>query len=323
MTCHPQSDPQRRRETLDKAVRASLAGDPDRLWNTRGQVYPAYSGQEMHGPVSITLMSAVWDKAPVSGAELLLLLAMADHANDEGYLHPTPIALAKKARVARETAWRAISRFEKVGLLVRVGVTDRGLPAWQMHIDALPRLDKSVTTDHATVISDHAAVTTDHVTTDHGVTSDHGERDERSHRARSLSGNRQGTVRGSRARPAPIPDDFGLTDDMRAWAKSKGVLGNLARETERFADYWKGSGKTKADWVATWRNWISREADDPRSQTIRRSISSAYNDDHVQTEDERLKEWEAEKRRMAADAKRNDGIPELFASPDPVYGGVA
>jgi len=270
-------------------------------------------------------MSAVWDKAPVSGAELLLLLAMADHANDEGYLHPTPAALAKKARVARETAWRAISRFEKAGLLVRAGVTERGLPAWRMDLEALPRLEKSVTTDHATVTSDHATVTTDHVTTNHGVTTDHAERDDRSRRARSDTGNRQRTVRvaRTRARPTPIPDDFSVSDEMRAWAKSRGILGNLNRETERFADWWKGSGKTKSDWVATWRNWISREADEPRNQTIRRSISSAYDESHVQTEDERLKAWEAEKRRMAADAKRNDVLPELFASPDPAYGGVA
>jgi hypothetical protein len=34
--------------------------------------------------MSVRVMSAVWDTADVSGAKLLLLLALADNANDDG-----------------------------------------------------------------------------------------------------------------------------------------------------------------------------------------------------------------------------------------------
>lgn len=34
----------------------------------------------------------------------------------------------------------------------------------------------------------------------------------------------------------------------------------LAGWHKSFVDYWVGEGKPKADWVATWRNWMRREA---------------------------------------------------------------
>lgn len=27
----------------------------------------------------------------------------------------------------------------------------------------------------------------------------------------------------------------------------------------KFCDYWLGNGETKADWLATWRNWVRNE----------------------------------------------------------------
>jgi hypothetical protein len=35
---------------------------------------------------------------------------------------------------------------------------------------------------------------------------------------------------------------------------------DIERETAVFIDYWLGTGGTKADWNATYRNWIRKEA---------------------------------------------------------------
>lgn len=43
-------------------------------------------------------MSKYWRDAPYDGTQLLLLLALADHANDSGYCFPTQKQLAQKCR---------------------------------------------------------------------------------------------------------------------------------------------------------------------------------------------------------------------------------
>lgn len=72
------------------------------------------------------------------------------------------------------------------------------------------------------------------------------------------------TKKGSR-----IPEPFVLTGAMAKWAE-KNVPGfNYTAETERFIDYWRaapGERGVKADWQATWRNWIRRANDDAKSR---------------------------------------------------------
>lgn len=69
---------------------------------------------------------------------------------------------------------------------------------------------------------------------------------------------------GKARRATRIPDDFAVTDEMRQWAEDKGFEHlDLDGITESFFDYWhakSGKDATKTDWVATWRNWIRREA---------------------------------------------------------------
>lgn len=58
------------------------------------------------------------------------------------------------------------------------------------------------------------------------------------------------------------PDDFAVTDDLRAWAREHAPGVDIDRETSKFRDYTFSSART--DWPATWRNWL-REAFDRRS----------------------------------------------------------
>jgi hypothetical protein len=67
-----------------------------------------------------------------------------------------------------------------------------------------------------------------------------------------------------------IPDDFEVTPAMIAWAKEHTPLIGAA-ETLRFVDYWRGSGTTKADWEATWRNWMRKAQTDAERNGARAS----------------------------------------------------
>lgn len=73
-----------------------------------------------------------------------------------------------------------------------------------------------------------------------------------------------GSPTGSR-----LPTDWTLPDDWRLWAQHERPDVDADREADKFRDFWHGkAGKDarKADWLATWRNWI-RRADGSRSRT--------------------------------------------------------
>ena len=68
--------------------------------------------------MSIRLMAQVWEDTRVeSQAELLVLLAVADHARDDGLCWPSMRTIAKKARIAERSAQRIVRRLIEKGLI--------------------------------------------------------------------------------------------------------------------------------------------------------------------------------------------------------------
>ena len=67
--------------------------------------------------MSITLMSQVWAHSPHKGTELLMLLALADHANDDGQCWPSLPRLAAKCRIKKRQAIKIIQKLEADGTL--------------------------------------------------------------------------------------------------------------------------------------------------------------------------------------------------------------
>jgi hypothetical protein len=56
-----------------------------------------------------------------------------------------------------------------------------------------------------------------------------------------------------------IPDDFGVTPEMKKWASEKAPDVEINTATEKFIDHWRakaGVAALKTDWPATWRNWL-------------------------------------------------------------------
>ena len=73
--------------------------------------------------------------------------------------------------------------------------------------------------------------------------------------------NQKNTQEGRATR---IPDPFHVTAAMREWAAAEVPGVDVDRSTRTFVDYWRaesGSKAAKRDWVATWRNWLRRDAD--------------------------------------------------------------
>jgi hypothetical protein len=65
--------------------------------------------------MSIRIMSRVWALSTRRGGELLILLALADFANDEGESWPSIPTLARKARLTERQARRVLGNLEAVG----------------------------------------------------------------------------------------------------------------------------------------------------------------------------------------------------------------
>ncbi|QXZ11692.1 DUF1376 domain-containing protein [Pseudomonas sp. AO-1] len=63
-------------------------------------------------------------------------------------------------------------------------------------------------------------------------------------------------------RKTRLPEPFNVSGDMRKWAAERAPAVILVNETEKFVNYWRGSGGTKADWIATWRNWLLKAQED-------------------------------------------------------------
>lgn len=66
-----------------------------------------------------------------------------------------------------------------------------------------------------------------------------------------------------RRKPATKPpDSFEVTDEMAQWAVSQGLSAErVLPETEKCLDHFRGAGVSKADWQATWRNWIRKSVE--------------------------------------------------------------
>jgi hypothetical protein len=57
-------------------------------------------------------------------------------------------------------------------------------------------------------------------------------------------------------RKTAVPDPFDITAEMIVWANDRAPAADLTLETEKFLNYWKAKGETRADWVASWKNWM-------------------------------------------------------------------
>lgn len=67
--------------------------------------------------MSIRMMAMVWDDERLSGDMLLLALALADHANDDGQCWPSVTRLAQRIRKSRRQTIRLLKRLEEIGYI--------------------------------------------------------------------------------------------------------------------------------------------------------------------------------------------------------------
>lgn len=80
--------------------------------------------------MSIKIMTAVWDREDLSSTQKLVLLALADWANDEGLCWPSIHRLATKASLTSRAVQKTIRSLELVGFIRREEVLGKGNRYW-------------------------------------------------------------------------------------------------------------------------------------------------------------------------------------------------
>ena len=67
--------------------------------------------------MSVRVMGAVWQHARYAAGTLLVLLALADYSDDNGYCWPSVESLARKARLSPRQVHSILSRFKGDGII--------------------------------------------------------------------------------------------------------------------------------------------------------------------------------------------------------------
>jgi len=97
-----------------------------------------------------------------------------------------------------------------------------------------------------------------------------------------------------RTRGSRLSADFVLPTEWADWAKQERPDLDLRSVGEQFRDYWSakaGSGSTKLDWQATWRNWVRNQKQAFKQADIARTTvpSSSLRDPALAKLDEDMK----------------------------------
>lgn len=89
--------------------------------------------------MSIRIMTQVWESGPEDRGELLVLLALADFANERGDCWPSVPTIAAKARMDERSARRILRKLEAKGwLTVTMGGGRHGCSRYLVNPDTVP-----------------------------------------------------------------------------------------------------------------------------------------------------------------------------------------
>jgi biotin operon repressor len=219
--------------------------------------------------VSTIIMSACWP-LQMPPTPKSVLISLADNANDNGVCWPSLTKIAERTCFGRTAVIEAIRWLEEHGLVVADRSNGRHtsyvVTPYDFHPDEpIRETDRSASRTSSPAapvrLADRSASRINQSASRTGP-------------VRQADSNRQepsltATVKKERAsaQGSRLPSDWALPSDWYAWARNERPELDIRHEAEKFRDYWlalAGAKARKADWLATWRNWI-RNANAPRN----------------------------------------------------------
>lgn len=204
--------------------------------------------------MSIALMTLAWKTSLPSGRKIVLL-ALCDHANDQGECYPSIEAIARKCSMGQRTVQQHLGELEATGILVRRFRSGRStvykLDPRNFHTAAASAVARN-STSNGTVSAPrplHLSEISPAGSTPIIINEP----------SKDPSPNQQ-MARGTRLTP-----DWELPRAWAEWARQQQPAWNaehVRMVADKFRDYWAalpGLRGVKTDWLATWRNWCRNE----------------------------------------------------------------
>lgn len=268
--------------------------------------------------MSVKIMSMVFDNQELDSTQKLIMLALADHANDEGKsIYPSQDTLSLKTGLARETINRKIRELIGLGYLIKKGYKKSRAGVLELEI-IVQKL--GVTDDHI------ASIKAPKITG--GVTEDHRGCDGGSHKP-SVNHQLTANLKDS----PPLQDDQFLTppkppSDHQPMVhalevatgmdmKIKSNAGQIARSAKELRDAGYKPSDVEAfsrAWRSDWRYRQDRSL--PSLATIKREIKRNLTPEELRAEEKR-KDAEI----IASFGKTIDDVPKdkRHLSGEPLY----
>ncbi len=248
--------------------------------------------------MSVKVTSLVLDHFPLGGGIYALAFTLADRAGHDGSgIYYSVETMAFLSRQGERAVRYQLRHLEEIGWLECVERSTGGsgkTTTYRMPIERipqgivgtrhlLPRLEVSTAGDvkndvsHGTVQND----ATGQMTTPNGANgSGNGAYDDINgapHAPNTLKTQDHPTAETQKAgasRPSSIPDDFSISDPIRAWAEEKGYTPYLQAHFEYFTDYARSrKAKVKySDWDAAFRNCVRSDWGKVRAEMIKRGV---------------------------------------------------
>lgn len=220
-------------------------------------------GHLFGGAMSVDCISAAWAVIGVTHTAKIVLLALADNANDAGVCWPSIPNIAERCCLDVRSVYRMIASLEGQGHLTtesRPGRSTIYRVHPRMHTpdreSGLPLTESQVTNSHAPMTNSRKPLTHSHPPlTDSRKPLTNGQ-GESSGTVKEPSGTRESRRASARARSRTVPEDFAITEDMRSWAKEKCPNVDIDAETEKFRDH--EFRDPHSNWIAAWRQWMRR-----------------------------------------------------------------
>lgn len=188
--------------------------------------------------MSIEMLNWAFTLKMASAADKAVLVALANHADPTGKCWPSVARLCLYTALAERTVRAVLGRLEDAGLINRTEVSGKttryhlnaGVQGQQGCTSRTPPLQQMQPTPAPAAPEPSTTLTQPTPTPPRAKTKRH------------------------------IEPGWQPTPELKAWASAAYPLVEIEHETDRFIDYWLGRGEAKADWAATWRNWIRRAA---------------------------------------------------------------
>ena len=225
--------------------------------------------------MSVKVMSAVFERYPNGGGEMVLALAIADHAWDDGtHVFPSVRTLAAKSRQSERTVQYQLRKMESDGWLLLVGESSGGrgnTRQYRINPDWIANRETTCNTQ------EHSATTGNNPDAEKGAEIAPIDKGCNSEQKRvqstalkgataiapepSLTINEPSSIiaeqvpakKSAKNTTSRISDEFALSAGDKEFAICRGVS---LSEFDAFVNYHKAKGSRMACWNAAWRTWV-------------------------------------------------------------------